>query len=379
MSVSGIVSLSHSKVSWGRRALVMLVCVLVVLSTAAVVQAEGPTPPDGKDGAKDRARGFAGDFPRLGEMLGGRGLGIGWQGAEPLQLIVDTDPGVDDAAAIVWLLSQRYRQVDVLGVVTVVGNADVENTTNNALILLEALGIQDIPVIMGAAAPLSQVPTVTPALIHGPDGLWFVGLQNPHDLSGLPADAPTFYCAQAAAHPGATVLALGPLTNLALAVQQCPNEITGLGQVIALGGSRTANAPMADTNVYQDPEAAEIVLSSGLPVTLVLLETGGQFTLGERDLAHRLLALDPVSHDTGRFFEQVALVLVFFAEHLLDHFAFDDRIGVVTQSRVDQESPDRLQARRFLVQQVIARAAAVEPAADGHFLVVNRQSPVLIR
>jgi inosine-uridine nucleoside N-ribohydrolase len=285
MSVSRIVPSVYSKVARRKRLLLILLCVLILVSTAAVAQAEAPTPPTGQDGAKDRARGFATDFPRLSDFLQRTGLWLGGREQEPLELIIDTDPGVDDAAAIVWLLSQRYRSVDVLGIVTVVGNADVYNTTNNALVLLDALSRQDIPVVMGAAAPLVQPHSMTSALLNGPDGLWFVGMENPHDLSGVPADPAAFYCTEAAAHPGATVLALGPLTNLALAAQQCPAEMAGLGQIIALGGSRTANAPMTDYNVWQDPEAAEIVLTSGLPVTLVLLEAGGQFTLGERELS----------------------------------------------------------------------------------------------
>ncbi len=276
---------SRSTARRGRSTLVALLCVLLVLTTTGGVFAGGPTPPDGEEGAKERARGFAADFSSLAGILESRGLGLGRQGGEPLQLIIDTDPGVDDAAAIVWLLSQSYRPVEVLGIVTVVGNAEVWDTTNNALLLLDALGRQDIPVVMGAAAPLSQPNAQISAMIHGPDGLWFVGWQNPHDLSTIPADPVAFYCTAAAENPGATVLALGPLTNLALAVGECPVEMAGLGEVIALGGSRTANAPMTDYNVWQDPEAADIVLTSGMPVTLVLLEASGQFTLGERELA----------------------------------------------------------------------------------------------
>ncbi|MFQ6101092.1 MAG: nucleoside hydrolase [Anaerolineae bacterium] len=202
----------------------------------------------------------------------------------PIELIIDTDPGVDDAAAIVWLLSQRRYPVEVLGIVTVAGNAAIENTTNNVLTLLDALSQPDLPVVMGAAEPLSQPMSHVSLLLHGPDGLWGVGFQNPHDLSGIPKDAPGFYCGQAAEHPGATVLALGPLTNLAQAVGQCPAEMRNFGQIIALGGSRTANAPQMDYNVWQDPEAAEVVLSAGIPLTLVLIDASGEFTLDDDNL-----------------------------------------------------------------------------------------------
>jgi inosine-uridine nucleoside N-ribohydrolase len=202
----------------------------------------------------------------------------------PLEIVIDTDPGVDDAAAIVWLLSQRPCQVQVLGIGTVVGNTTVENAANNVLTLLDVLGRQDIPVAIGAAEPLSQPNNQVSMLIHGPDGLWGVGMQNPHDLSGLPQDVPAFYRDLAEAHPGATLLALGPLTNLAQAIEQYPEAMQGFGQIIAVGGSRMANTPLLDYNPWQDPEAAHIVLSSGIPVILVLREANEQFILRERDL-----------------------------------------------------------------------------------------------
>jgi purine nucleosidase len=207
----------------------------------------------------------------------------GW--GEPIELIVDTDPGVDDAAAIVWLLSQERYPVEVLGIATVVGNTTVDNGTNNVLTLLDVLGQTDVPVVMGTALPLDQSYSPVNSMIHGPDGLWFVGMQNPHDLTPyFDDDVAQFYCDMAVEHPGATVLALGPLTNLALAVQQCPGDMPNFGQVIVIGGSKIANAPMTDFNFWTDPEAADIVLSSGLPVTLILLEASQQLTLTEKNL-----------------------------------------------------------------------------------------------
>lgn len=202
----------------------------------------------------------------------------------PIKLVVDTEPGVDDAAAIVWLLSQNHCQVEVLGIGTVAGNTTVENAANNVLTLLDATGRQDIPVAIGAEAPLVEPLNQISMLIHGPDGLWFVGMSNPHDLSGLSRDVPAFYRDLAQEHPGATLLALGPLTNLAQAIQLYPDAMAQFGQIVALGGSKTANPPLTDYNFWQDPEAADIVLRSGLPVTLVTLEAHEQFTLGQKDL-----------------------------------------------------------------------------------------------
>lgn len=161
-------------------------------------------------------------------------MGMGNFAFAAIKLVVDTDPGIDDAAAIVWLLSQERYPVEVLGISTVVGNTTVENAANNVLTLLDALDRRDIPVVIGASEPLTQTHSHVSSLIHGPDGLWYVGAQHPHDLNGLSRDVPAFYRDMATTHPGATLLALGPLTNLAQAIQQYPDEMSNFGQIIIL-------------------------------------------------------------------------------------------------------------------------------------------------
>mgnify|MGYP001034738322 CR=1 FL=1 len=205
---------------------------------------------------------------------------------ETIDLVVDTDAGVDDAAALVWLLEQDRYPVNLLGVTTVAGNSTVDNVTNNVLILLEAAGRTDIPVTIGAAEPREQELTKSTWLLHGPDGLWFVGLQNPHDLSGLPTGAPEFYRDMALAHPGATLLALGPLTNLAAAVESYPDQMALYGEIVILGGARNGgnSTPVSEFNIWQDPEAAEIVFTAGLPISLVTLDAFSEFTIDQEDL-----------------------------------------------------------------------------------------------
>ncbi len=203
-----------------------------------------------------------------------------------VKLLIDTDPGVDDAVALTWLFSQSRQPLQVLGIVSVAGNSSIANTTNNAITILEKLGRQDVPVVMGAAAPLAQPLSKTSYFIHGPDGLWFLGLQNPHDLSNIPGNAPAFYCTTAAANPGLRLLALGPLTNIAQAVQQCPDTMRTVEQLVILGGAKFGGnkTPVAEFNFWQDPEAADIVLNAGLPITLVLLDAFTQPTLDQKDL-----------------------------------------------------------------------------------------------
>ncbi len=198
------------------------------------------------------------------------------------KLVIDTDIGVDDAAAIVWLLSQDVTPIEMLGITTVAGSTSVENATNNVLTVLDTLGQQDIPVIIGASEPLEHSPSAISAILHGPDGLWFVGTQ--HDLSALSTDVPAFYRDVAQQHPGATLLALGPLTNLAEAILSYPAEMAQFGEIIVLGGSKQATVPFTDFNFWEDPEAADIVLSSGLPLTIITLEAEENFSQTEDDL-----------------------------------------------------------------------------------------------
>lgn len=201
----------------------------------------------------------------------------------PLKLIVDTDAGVDDAAAIAWLLSLPPQEVEILGVATVRGNTSPEYAANNVLTLLDATGRPDIPVVIGSE-PLTKAPNQYSMSLHGPDGLWYVGFQNPHDLSGLSHDIPNFYRHQAVAHPGATILALGPLSNIAEAIHQYPDEMRRVGQIIVVGGTRQAVPQLIDFNIWQDPEALSIVLNSGIPLKMVLAEAVQQFVLSQEDM-----------------------------------------------------------------------------------------------
>lgn len=207
----------------------------------------------------------------------------------PLVLIVDTDPGVDDALALTWLLNQRERPIQFAGIVSVFGNTAVESTTSNVLTVLEMNNRTDIPVIRGAAAPLVQSASLTGWFIHGPDGLWGLGAQHPHDISLLPSDYVSFYCAAAVANPGATVLALGPLTNLAHAAAVCPDALRQL-RVVALGGAKTGGnkSAVAEFNFWQDPEAVQQVLDAGIRPQVAPLDTFSQVAVDQK-LVEKLL------------------------------------------------------------------------------------------
>jgi inosine-uridine nucleoside N-ribohydrolase len=183
-------------------------------------------------------------------------------------VFVDTDIGCDDALAVAWLLQEP--EADVIGFSTVFGNSSVQDTTRNLLTLLAALGV-DLPVTMGATAPLVYPRTSSGALVHGPDGLW--GAQQAHALDQLRQDAPGALAAAARANPDLTIIALGPLTNIARAVQAFPDDMAGV-RLVALGGAKAGGnaTPVAEFNIFADPHALEVVLNSTLRLELITLD-----------------------------------------------------------------------------------------------------------
>lgn len=187
-----------------------------------------------------------------------------------MRVIIDTDPGIDDAVAI--LLALASPELDVIGLTTVFGNCTVEVATRNALTLLDIAGRPEVPVAMGAANPVAMPYLGAIPHIHGEDGLG----------EGDPLPAPTgravdthaaeFLCQNG---PDATILAVGPLTNLALALRLRPDLDTLVDRVVVMGGNALGpgNAtPAAEANMYNDPEAADVVFGARWPVTMVGLD-----------------------------------------------------------------------------------------------------------
>ncbi len=189
------------------------------------------------------------------------------------RLIIDTDPGVDDAMAI--LMALAVPELEVVGLTTVFGNAATEVTTVNALRLLEVAGRTDIPVARGADRPLTTDYLGPVPFVHGHNGLGDAAVADPA-RTPVAASAARFIVDTVRAAPGEiTLLAVGPLTNLALAIEVDP-EIVGLvDQVVVMGGNAfvPGNAtPVAEANINNDPEAADLVFGAGWPITMVGLD-----------------------------------------------------------------------------------------------------------
>ncbi|MDF2184619.1 nucleoside hydrolase [Grimontia hollisae] len=191
------------------------------------------------------------------------------------KIILDTDPGIDDAMAI--LFAEASPEIDLVGLTTVYGNADIDTSTRNALYLKQRFGFQ-CDVAKGADKPLKRPPVGASAAVHGENGFGDVVIDAP-TITTDPRPAYQYIIDTVKASPGdITVVAVGPLTNLALALEHAP-EITGLvKEVVIMGGAfgtheHTGNVtPYAEANIHDDPHAADIVLTAHWPVTVIGLD-----------------------------------------------------------------------------------------------------------
>ncbi len=188
-------------------------------------------------------------------------------------LLIDTDPGIDDAVAIALALGSP--EVNVIGVSTVGGNSGLAATTNNALRLLEFFGRTDIPVASGYDEPYRRAKAETGyEPVHGHDGLAGVDLPAP-TTKVVSTDAPAFLAEKIRnSSDPVTLVAIGPLTNIAHLVDQHPDVIPMVDRFVIMGGAaRTGNVtPVAEFNIWHDPEAAKRVFESGLMTVMVGLD-----------------------------------------------------------------------------------------------------------
>lgn len=190
------------------------------------------------------------------------------------KVIIDADPGVDDAAAILMALASP--EIDVLGLSIVAGNVSLEHTVTNACKLVSLSGRRDVPVFAGASGPLvrEQVFGKYARIGSFDDKLVKAGDIVPAEESAIQFIVRSARAA-AAAGEQITICAIGPLTNVALALVQHPDVARGIHQIVSMGGAFTAlghRTPWAEFNIYADPHAAEIVFQSGVPIVLMPLD-----------------------------------------------------------------------------------------------------------
>lgn len=206
---------------------------------------------------------------------------------ERQKIILDVDTGIDDALAMAYAI--RSPELVVLGITTCFGNVTVHEAVRNTMLVLEQLDAEHIPVFIGADNPLFRPTLKGKAVsIHGEDGLGDTGLPEPQ---GRPSgqSAASFIVEQARKYPNEViVVAVGTMTNLAMAMMQDPEAMHLLKRVVIMGGAVTVPGnvtPQAEANMYADPEAAEFLFRSGLPVTMVGLDVTLQTLLPRTEIA----------------------------------------------------------------------------------------------
>ena len=228
-------------------------------------------------------------------------------------VLVDCDTGIDDAMALLYLLASP--QIEVVAITSVFGNNTAARCAHNTLRVLELVGRGDIPVAVGAEGPLVGPLTYLATHVHGTDGLGDAGLSTTTVAQPSSLTAVELLLQTARHHAGALrILALGPLTNLAHALEAAP-ELAGLvADVVIMGGAADApgnQTPAAEANIVHDPEAAAAVLGAGWPTTLVPLDVTMTEIVTEAHVAALVAADTPVT----RFVASAS-------EFYFDHYGF---------------------------------------------------------
>ena len=246
-----------------------------------------------------------------------------------INIIFDTDPGVDDAFALLYALN--HPNINVLGITTVFGNVPVETSTKNALILSE-MAHKGTIVYQGANKPLERKVTNYPSFIHGHDGLGDTNHpQSKFNASKL--DAAQFIINEINENSGnINLVAVGPLTNIANAIKQDPSIANKVNSLLIMGGSWLAGGnitPVAEANIYNDPEAAEIVFKSGLPIIMVGLDVTHKVFLSQKDI-DKLSSLN----NSGKFLEKISNIYIKFYKDTknMDGCFFHDATAVIAMT-----------------------------------------------
>jgi len=227
----------------------------------------------------------------------------------PKRIIIDTDPGVDDALAFLLALASPEIQLEAL--TTTQGNVTLEKATRNALSVLELTRASHIPVASGSVVPLVQ-PLRASAHVHGESGLGNSRLPDPQ-AKPVPQHAVDYLIERVLAEPGEiSIFPIGPLTNIAMAIRKEPQFAKAVKELVIMGGAilEPGNiTPLAEFNIYVDPHAAHIVFHSGIPITLIPLDVTHKCMLLQEHVDRLMRIPSPVS----RFIRDVIEVYIKFS------------------------------------------------------------------
>lgn len=239
------------------------------------------------------------------------------------KIIFDCDPGHDDIIASLVALAHSNK-IDILGFTTVCGNSTLENVTNNILKVQDYLGL-NIPVSKGASTPLKRKPEPQP-LAHGKTGLDGPKLNKPISTS-IKLNACDFIKKCLIENDSVTIVAIGPLTNIAEFLIKYPRYKSRIKEIVVMGGSVYGGNILArsEFNIYHDPEAAKIVLNSKVPITLVPLEVcdAGSFKLKDIKCFKRNGKVSKLVYDLLSFYSKYAV------NHHMDSTSIFDMTAVI--------------------------------------------------
>ncbi|TMP40311.1 nucleoside hydrolase [Pseudoalteromonas citrea] len=247
------------------------------------------------------------------------------------KIIIDTDPGIDDAMAI--LLAHASNEIDLVGITTTFGNTSIENSTRNALYLKDKFALQatvaqgvDVPLVLPASPPATA--------IHGNNGLGNINIPSEQTSQVINQLAHDYIINTVKAHPHEiTLIAIGRLTNLALALSKAPEIASLVKEVIIMGGAFGFNGhsgnltPFAEANVYGDPHAADIVVSANWPVTMVGLDVTQQSIMSTayiNDLKSKSSKYGAFIYDISEFYAKF-----YHADLGLDGFYVHDASAII--------------------------------------------------
>lgn len=220
----------------------------------------------------------------------------------PESILIDTDPGIDDLMAILFAL--KSPELEVLALTTVYGNHFVEVTTRNALRVLELAGRDDIPVARGAYSPLVRTYGDPPTMVHGKDGLGDAGLTGEPESEIAHTRAAQFIVEAVMSRPGQiTLVPIGPLTNIAMALKLEPRLVKATKRVVLMGGVAFTQgnvSPVAEANIHNDPEAAAVVFGADWEVIMVGLDVTTQIIMRPKFIGELAASKSPYANLIAR-------------------------------------------------------------------------------
>ncbi|PIF76575.1 purine nucleosidase [Variovorax sp. 54] len=263
----------------------------------------------------------------------------------PTTLIIDTDPGADDMIALLFALAAP-ESLAIQALTTVAGNVPLAKTSRNARLACEWAGRPELPVYAGAERPLQRTP-IYAANIHGREGLTGVAVHDP--AMPLAEGSAVDYLVRtlrAAPEHSVTLAMLGPQTNLALALEQAPDIVRGLRELVLMAGAHFNGGnitPVAEFNVFADPHAAEAVLQCGVPITMLPLDVTHKILTSDA----RIARLRQLGNRAGAI---IADILDAYAPQEMAHYGMPG--GPVHDATVTAYllRPDLFQGRRIHVE-----------------------------